>query len=382
MSDTPPPGKPEHVDPRAASSPDGPQPASADGSQPASADGSDARDAEHRLPAGIGLTALAVADARAREHDRPDPLFDDPFAHLFVDAAGADFAPPSTQGGLDIRAMRADYVSVRTRYFDDAVLAATADGCTQVVILAAGLDTRAFRVPWPPGTRVFELDVADVLAFKEPVLAAAGARPTCLERHAIVADLRDDWTMPLRAAGFNPGIPTAWLAEGILMYLPEADRDTLLDRLTACSAAGSHLALEPAAWLDSANLGESLARGVMDAGAMQRLASRLRRPEPATAADASVADPAAWLARHGWNADVVDVSRKFVEYGRAVPGLFGAVSNAGLRRLASAVRAAPTSRGCRFALCQCHARTGCVVSVSKRPTRWGRNPTETHRHDR
>ncbi len=287
-----------------------------------------------RLPAGVGLTSLAVADARARERDRADPLFDDPFAHLFVQAAGAAFDPPDT-GGLDIRAMRADYVSVRTHYFDDALLTASADGCRQVVVLAAGLDTRAFRLAWPAGTRLFELDVADVLAFKEPVLARANAAPTA-ERHVITADLRDDWTVPLRAAGFDPSQSTAWLAEGILMYLPEADRDTLLVRLTTCSAPGSHLALEPAAWLVGADLGESLARGVMDASITQRLANRLRQPNPVSA-DPSIADPVAWLAGHGWRADVVDVTQKFVEYGRAAPAMFMTISSAGPRRLASAV---------------------------------------------
>ena len=130
------------------------------------------------LPAGVGLTALAVADARARETDRPDRLFDDPFAHLFIDHAGAAFTPVPSEGGVDIRAMRAEYVAIRTRYFDDALLTATAAGCRQVVLLAAGLDTRAFRLAWPGATHLFELDVPDVLAFKSRVLDAHQAQPT------------------------------------------------------------------------------------------------------------------------------------------------------------------------------------------------------------
>src|SRR5262249_54799214 len=126
---------------------------------------------EQPLPRGVGLTALSVADARARESARPDRLFDDPFAQLFVDAAGAEFAPPSTANAIDIRAARAEYVAIRTRFFDDELRAACAAGCRQVVVLAAGLDTRAFRLEWPVGARLFELDVAEVLAFKERVLA-------------------------------------------------------------------------------------------------------------------------------------------------------------------------------------------------------------------
>jgi methyltransferase (TIGR00027 family) len=290
------------------------------------------------LPAGIGLTALAVADARARETERPDRLFEDPFAHLFVDAAGAAFDPAPTEGAIDIRAMRAEYVAVRTRYFDDALLAATAAGCRQVVLLAAGLDTRAFRLRWPAATRLFEVDVADVLAFKARVLAAHQAQPTC-ERRVVEVDLREDWPAALREAGWHPDQPTAWLAEGILMYLAEPERDALLSRLTAGSAPGSHLALELPAWQVNPQLAESIARGVVDRATLADVASAMPARE-AGASERSIADPAAWLSRHGWTPRVDAVADLFVACGRATPGAFANLAGSGPRRLARATRRA------------------------------------------
>ena len=298
----------------------------------------------NQLPTGIGLTALAVADARARESARADRLFDDPFARLFIEAAGAAFVAESTASTIDIRAMRAEYVAVRTRYFDDALLDACAAGCRQVVLLAAGLDARAFRLEWPPATRQFELDVAEVIAFKEQVLSAHAAEPTC-ERVVVASDLREDWPAALRASGFRDDRPTAWLAEGILMYLAESERDGLLDDLTRCSAPASHLAVELPMWRVPAEVSETVARGVVERSALAQIAAALPR-DVANSEDQSVAAPAAWLARHGWQATIDDAAERFVALGRAIPAMFSSVAAAaGPRRLARAVRREDGSNG-------------------------------------
>jgi methyltransferase (TIGR00027 family) len=185
---------------------------------------------------GVEKTALGVAMVRARESHRDDRLFDDPYAQAFVDAApGAFPEEPKTPEELAALGPMASlgavfYVHgvIRTRFFDDYLTAATAAGCSQVVLLAAGLDTRAFRLPWPQRTRVFEVDLPDVLAFKDSVLATQGAVPRC-ERTTVPADLRADWTAALTEAGFDRTSPAGWLAEGLLIYLSAAEAERLLD---------------------------------------------------------------------------------------------------------------------------------------------------------
>lgn len=213
------------------------------------------------IVSGVGITALAVAAARSIESHRADRLIDDPYAEAFVVAARppvpmptrpvrdapGDGDPDVTDNGNPDHARLwtrvADHMGVRSRFFDDYFDRAGRDGIRQVVILAAGLDTRAFRLDWPPGTRVFELDQPRVLEFKDTVLNASGARPRC-ERRTVPADLREDWLTPLRAAGFAPDAPTAWLAEGLMPYLPaEAQRD-LMRAIANASAPGSRLAVE------------------------------------------------------------------------------------------------------------------------------------------
>ncbi|MFI6741785.1 SAM-dependent methyltransferase [Nonomuraea sp. NPDC050451] len=139
----------------------------------------------------------------------------------------------------------AEQVAVRTRFLDRALLAAAARECDQVVLLASGMDARAHRLTWPPGTTVFELDFADVLAFKAAVLDGRGATPAC-HRVEVATDLRQDWPRALTESGFSPRRPAAWLAEGILYALPPEAADLLLDRITAVSAPGSVLALDHA----------------------------------------------------------------------------------------------------------------------------------------
>jgi methyltransferase (TIGR00027 family) len=200
--------------------------------------------------ASVGETATMVAASRAVASQGPDALLDDPFADPLVRAVGLDPFIRIIDGDLDVqddalfnRKARAQQIAVRTRFFDDFFTGAGEDGVRQAVILASGLDTRAYRLPWPAGTVVYEIDQPQVLAFKSDTLADIGAAPTA-ERRAVAIDLRDDWPAALRGAGFDPARPTAWSAEGLLPYLPPEAQDRLFDNITALSAPGSRLATE------------------------------------------------------------------------------------------------------------------------------------------
>jgi methyltransferase (TIGR00027 family) len=274
---------------------------------------------------GVALTALIVAQARALESARPDRLFDDPLAAEFVAAAGPAFATLSEQLADRLTFQRA-CVAIRTRFFDDCLLDAARAGGRQVVILGAGLDTRAFRLAWPPGVHLFELDRPDVLGFKQRVLRARSAAPTA-ERRAVRVDLREEWPRALMAAGFRGGEPTVWLAEGLLMYLTEEERDRLLDRAGALSSPGSRLAADhrgpgdgdgPAApGADESPGGPERAGHGHQAG--ESPVARLGIRMPVDRADPSLANPAGWLAQHGWQADVYQPAEWFGRYGRPVP---------------------------------------------------------------
>lgn len=200
---------------------------------------------------GVGITALAVAAGRAIETGRDDALVDDPYAHAFVRAADTPTAMPTEPVGDDapdsekLWEQAANHMGVRSRYFDDYFRQACAEGIRQVVILAAGLDTRAFRLDWPAGMRVFELDQPRVLDFKNDVLTGNGAEAAC-ERQVVPADLREEWSTLLRKAGFDPNVPTAWLAEGLLPYLSQEAKDSLLNTVGELSAPGSRMAIEHA----------------------------------------------------------------------------------------------------------------------------------------
>lgn len=202
------------------------------------------------LASSVGATATMVAAARALASREPDALIDDPYAAGLVRAVGIDFFIKLIDGEVDpdedasgIGALMVDVMAVRTRFFDDFFLNAGRDGVRQAVILAAGLDARAYRLSWPTGTTCYELDQPDVIGAKTAAMDALGATPTC-ERRAVAIDLRDDWPAALRAAGFDPAAPTAWSAEGLLVYLPPDAQDRLFDDITALSAPGSRLATE------------------------------------------------------------------------------------------------------------------------------------------
>jgi methyltransferase (TIGR00027 family) len=198
----------------------------------------------------VGATATMVAASRAVASRGPDALLDDPLADPLVRAVGLDPFIRIIDGEIDFeddplfnRKARTEQITVRTRFFDDFFTGATRDGVRQAVILASGLDTRAYRLWWPAGTVVYEIDQPQVIAFKTNTLADLGAAPTA-DRRAIGIDLRDDWPAALREGGFDVTQPTAWSAEGLLPYLPPEAQDRLFDNITALSAPGSRLATE------------------------------------------------------------------------------------------------------------------------------------------
>jgi methyltransferase (TIGR00027 family) len=179
---------------------------------------------------------------------RTDPQrLDDPFALPLVAAVGIDLltglANGETPPGELVGRAAIDGAKVRTKFYDDFFLQAAAAGIGQAVILASGLDARAYRLPWPAGTVVYEIDRPRVLDFKSRTLAGLAASPTA-ERRAVAADLRDDWPQALCQAGFDPGRPSAWSAEGLLSYLPPETQDRLLDAVTGLSVTGSRVATE------------------------------------------------------------------------------------------------------------------------------------------
>jgi methyltransferase (TIGR00027 family) len=205
------------------------------------------------LASSVGATATMVGAARALATRQPDPLIQDPFAEPLVKAVGVDLfsrlvdgeiAAPDIEDDPDFNVQRLIHmVAVRTRFFDDFFTDAADAGIRQAVILASGLDARAYRLPWPAGTVVYEVDQPQVIEFKTATLAGLGAEPAA-ERRTVGVDLRDDWPAALRCNGFDAAAPTAWSAEGLLIYLPPEAQDRLFDNITALSAPGSRLATE------------------------------------------------------------------------------------------------------------------------------------------
>ncbi|OBJ65733.1 SAM-dependent methyltransferase [Mycobacterium asiaticum] len=202
------------------------------------------------LATSVGATATMVAAQRALASDPEFALIDDPFAAPLVRAVGIDVytrlvngqIPVDEDSEFDPQRM-ARGMACRTRFYDQFFLDATRSGIAQVVILASGLDARAYRLAWPAGTVVYEVDMPEVIDFKTLTLSELGAKPTA-ERRTVAVDLRDDWASALQAAGFDTEAPSAWSAEGLLVYLPDDAQDALFDNITALSAPGSRLAFE------------------------------------------------------------------------------------------------------------------------------------------
>lgn len=201
------------------------------------------------LASSVGATATMVAAARAMASRGPAPLINDPFAEPLVRAVGVEFFSRWAAGELDgidpetvahLRHM-ADWMASRTRYFDQYLAQAVDAGVVQVVILAAGLDSRAYRLDWPTGTTVFEVDQPQVIEFKSSAMAQLGAKPAA-ERKTAAVDLRQDWPKALAQEGFDAARRTAWLVEGLLRYLPPDAQGRLLDQVDQISAPGSWFA--------------------------------------------------------------------------------------------------------------------------------------------
>jgi methyltransferase (TIGR00027 family) len=204
------------------------------------------------LATSVGTTATMVAAARAIATN--DGVIDDPFAEPLVRAVGVDFLTRWATGELtssDVDeegnswglAQMPAAMAARTRYFDEFFTKAAAAGIRQAVILASGLDARAYRLDWPAGMTVFEIDQPAVIDFKTTTLSGLGAEPKAQLR-TVAVDLRDDWPAALKAAGFDTSEPSAWIAEGLYGYLPPEAQDRLLDAVTELSAPGSRLGSE------------------------------------------------------------------------------------------------------------------------------------------
>ena len=264
----------------------------------------------------VGSTALFVAAARALEAQKPDAVAVDPFAEIFCRAVGGQWADV-LDGAAPEHALKsefgADFVNfqgVRTKYFDTYFTKAAAAGVRQIVLLAAGLDSRAYRLDWPAETVVFELDQPQVLDFKRATLA--GVRPTA-NRREVAVDLRGDWPRALLERGFDPSSPSAWIAEGLLIYLPATAQVALFAGIDALSAAGSHVAVEEAVPMDAAvfaakqqeeQRGDGSARG----GPFFQLVYN-EQHEPA----------AQWFGVRGWHSDMTPLPEQLRTHGRPVP---------------------------------------------------------------
>lgn len=201
------------------------------------------------LASSVGATATMVAAQRALANR--ESLIDDPYAEPLVRAVGMDFFIRALDGEIDFGDVDPEFdmrraaegMAVRTRWFDRLFTDGAAAGIRQAVILAAGLDARAYRLDWPGGTTVYELDQPEVIEFKTKTLAGLDAKPKS-DRRTIAIDLRNDWPKALLDNGFDPGQATAWIAEGLLIYLPPEAQDLLFDRINELSAPGSRVATE------------------------------------------------------------------------------------------------------------------------------------------
>ena len=250
----------------------------------------------------VGVTALAVAASRAGETDDPDGLIRDPFAAAFMAAAAA--APGYNAGYLLIAKQLQSYLGVRTKFFDEFFAAAAQAGVEQAVILASGLDARPWRTAMPAHT--FEIDVPLVLEFKQRVLDDAGAQART-EHTAVGIDLREDWGAALIDAGFSPALRTAWLAEGLLPFLPAVAQEGLFAVVNELSAPGSVLAAEE--FLETM-------RKFTEFPSMADAVDELGMDVPDLIFDERGVDAAAWLTERGWDAKEISSVDGAAAYGR------------------------------------------------------------------
>jgi methyltransferase (TIGR00027 family) len=278
------------------------------------------------LASSVGATATMVAAARAVATVDTNPIINDPFAAPLVRAVGIDFFTRVVDGEISAALeenagengstelqTETDSLAVRTRFFDEFFINAAAAGIGQAVILAAGLDARAYRLPWPAGSVVYEVDQPRVVAFKTETMARLGAEPTA-ERRTVSIDLRDDWPAALRDSGFDATSPSAWSAEGLLMYLPPEAQDRLFDHITALSAPGSQLATEyhPDTGSTMAERSRAMSDQWSNLGCDVDLSGLFYEGERNNVAD--------YLGERGWQVNARNRRELFGEYGRVFPG--------------------------------------------------------------
>lgn len=262
----------------------------------------------------VGSTAVMVAAARAAETERDAPLIRDPHAKLLVAGAGKGMWEYMLDDGFVAKLAEADaeiatvfehmgnYQAVRTHFFDEYFMQASEAGIRQIVILASGLDSRAYRLDWPAGTVVYEIDQPKVLEYKSTKLAENHVGPSA-DLRQVPIDLRLDWPAALRDSGFDPSAPTAWLAEGLLMYLPAEAQDGLFERISQLSAPGSRVSVE--------TIGRhSEERRARMRERFQSLAGKFGMDQPLDVAELMYDDPdradvTEWLNGHGWIASGV-----------------------------------------------------------------------------
>jgi methyltransferase (TIGR00027 family) len=281
----------------------------------------------------VGATALGVASARAAETRSEDPLISDPFAQVFLDAVGDgvwnwhsapqlpdELIEAEPELPLQMQSM-VGYMASRTAFFDEFFLQGTRAGIRQAVILAAGLDSRAWRLPWPAGITVYELDQPRVLEFKSSTLAEHGAQPAC-NRIAVPVDLRQDWPTALRQAGFDSSAPSVWSAEGLMPYLPAAAQDLLFDRVQGLTPAGSRVGVEALGpkFLDPQFRAKRRER-------MDRIRALMADVDPQREIPRTDElwyfeereDVGDWFRRHGWDVTVTPSDELMAGYGRKPP---------------------------------------------------------------
>ncbi|MBI3228387.1 MAG: class I SAM-dependent methyltransferase [Mycolicibacterium cosmeticum] len=275
------------------------------------------------LASSVGATATMVAAARALATAESDAIINDPYAADLVRAVGMDFFTRLVDGDVEVPNDEAaggirlitDTMAVRTRFFDDFFVTAGDTAIRQAVILASGLDTRPYRLAWPAGTVVYEIDQPEVIAFKSQSMAALGASPSA-ERRTVAIDLREDWPTALRQAGFDASAPSAWSAEGLLMYLPPEAQDRLFDEITALSAPGSRLATEYHGGDFGQSLGERAKEMVGQWGTQGfdvDLSELFYKGERNDVVD--------YLTARGWQVHSRNRSDVFADYGRQFPEL-------------------------------------------------------------
>jgi methyltransferase (TIGR00027 family) len=287
------------------------------------------------ITSSVGATALFVAASRALEANKPDPLVVDPYAEIFCRAVGGEWADvldgkaPENKLMSEFGGHFVNYQAARTKYFDDFFYAAADAGARQIVIPAAGLDSRAYRLAWPEGTVVFELDQPQVLEFKRDVLTRSGEAPTA-QRREIAVDLRDDWPAALRGSGFDPSRPSAWLVEGLLVYLPAAAQRELFTGIDDLAAPGSHVAVDDGKPF-SDELYEQAREAEQESQDGARFFSLIYNEQHAPAID--------WFTDHGWQGAAVDLGEYCRQVDRPVPGpdseagpMFASISLVSARR--------------------------------------------------